>query len=152
MTAGRSSPNRLVSLSLNLQAQHRKALASDDLMPGVKEISPSPGSSKSFDVTAVPGVLSLTVDVDFTTGDDWKASLKITPKVFGIDMGASAAELSSTNSSITMHPSVATAKADITLGFYGPDLCFGIKGNACYWAISWHCQDFDASDLFCLRR
>jgi len=106
---------------------------------------------KEFNVTVVSGVLSLLVAVDAETGENWKAALTVTPTVFGYGLDPSHLELSRDQSEITIHPAIAVAGVDLTLGLYGPKLCFGVSGRAWYWAFGKHYKAFEARDLFCIR-
>jgi hypothetical protein len=108
------------------------------------------GFHKEFNVTVVPGVLSLLVAVDVETGENWSAALTVTPTVFGYGLDPSHVTLSRDQSEITIHPSIAVAGVDLTLGLYGPNLCFGVSGRAWYWAFGKHYKDFEAKDLFCI--
>lgn len=105
----------------------------------------------SFDLTIVPGVLQLRLDVHASTGENWSAGIKVTALVFGKNVGESQVELSALNSYIDIHPSILLAKADLKIGLFGDRLCFSVEGQACYWAFGWHCTPIDARDLFCLR-
>ncbi|MBA8923318.1 phosphoribosylformylglycinamidine (FGAM) synthase-like enzyme [Kutzneria viridogrisea] len=105
---------------------------------------------KEFSLTVVPGVLSLRIAVDIDTGANWKASLTVTPTVFGFGLTPSSISLSSEQKEITIHPSIAVAGVDLTLGLYGSNLCFGVSGRAWYWAFGKHYKSFDAKDLFCI--
>jgi hypothetical protein len=107
--------------------------------------------NKSFDITVVPAVLSLRIDVSISGGEDWHGTLKVTAKVFGHGVGSAHAQLSRTNSYIEIHPGVLLAKADLKIGLYGERLCFGVEGRACYWGFGWHCTPINAQGLFCLR-
>ncbi|MER5780149.1 hypothetical protein ABT104_00245 [Streptomyces mobaraensis] len=49
-----------------------------------------------------------------------------------------------------IHPAISVAGADLTLGFYGPNLCFGVSGDVWYWALKKHKKSIDAPNLFCL--
>ncbi|KAB7834254.1 hypothetical protein [Streptomyces mobaraensis] len=105
---------------------------------------------KEYNLTIVPRVLVLRVSVDAQTGADWHAKVEVTPTVFGYKLKSSGFELSRLNSSITIHPAISVAGADLTLGFYGPKLCFGVSGDVWYWALKKHKKPIDASNLFCL--
>lgn len=108
--------------------------------------------SRSFDLTIIPGVLQVRLDVHATTGADWNAGIKATALIFGTNVGESQIQLSATNSYVEIHPAMLVAKADLKIGLYGDRLCFGIEGQACYWApFSWHCTPIHAQNLFCLR-
>lgn len=65
--------------------------------------------------------------VDVETGENWKASLTVTPTVLGFGLDPSHFTLSHDKNEITIHPSIAVAGVDLTFGFYGPRLRFGAK-------------------------
>lgn len=107
--------------------------------------------TKSFDLTIVPGVLQLRLDVSASTGENWSAGIKVTALVFGKNVGEAQIQLSALNSYVEIHPAILVAKADLKLGLYGDRLCFGVEGQACYWLFGWHCTPINAQNLFCLR-
>ncbi|MCC3764517.1 hypothetical protein K3N28_15750 [Glycomyces sp. TRM65418] len=108
------------------------------------------GPGGSTDITIIPGVVAIKVEYTVQMGDDWKASVTVTPTIFGNGVGSSSFELSRTHATIDLHPSVVVAKADLTIGFSGEKLCFGVSGQACYLGFGWQCQSFSANNLFCL--
>lgn len=109
------------------------------------------GFTKTFDLTIVPGVLQVSLEVTATTGADWSAGIKVTALIFGKNVGESQLQLSAVNSYVEIHPAALVAKADLKIGLYGERLGFGIEGQACYWAWTWHCTPINARDLFYLR-
>lgn len=109
------------------------------------------GETQSFDLTIIPEVLQVRLDLGLTGGEDWKVSISLTALIFGHDVGGAHLQLSATNSYIEIHPGMLVAKADLKIGVYGEQLCFGIDGQACYWAFGWHCTPINAHNLFCLR-
>ncbi|WP_150251447.1 hypothetical protein [Nocardiopsis deserti] len=145
-----------------LKAQYAEAVAAHlrDPQPVVlkeQRNAPAPSNahafdfSKTFEATIVPGVLTLRVVVSASTGENWSAHVKVSAVVFGTELGSAEANLSAVNSYVEIHPSVLLAKADLRIGFSGERLCFFVQGQACYWALSWHCTSVDAHNLFCLR-
>ncbi|MFG2226935.1 hypothetical protein [Streptomyces sp. NPDC048644] len=142
-----------------LQDRYTEVLKSENLTPTVENISAA-SDAPGYDLTVVPGVLSVAVAAELEGGDNWKAKLTFTPKVFGHGLETSGFYLSSVNSHITIHPGMAVAKADLTIGFSGPKLSFGVTGNACYFGHEgdspfsgwgWICSDVNATNLFSLR-
>jgi hypothetical protein len=109
------------------------------------------GPSDSIDITIIPGVVAIKVGYSAELGNDWKVSVTVTPTIFGHGVGGSSFELSRTHATIDLHPNAYVAKADLTIGFFGERLCFGVNGQACYLGFGWQCQSFHANDLFCLQ-
>lgn len=142
-----------------LQNQYADILTSGNLAPSVTELSAS-GDGTRYDVTIVPGVLSVKISADFEAGENWRAKVEFTPKVFGHSLPSSNIELSRLNSHFTIHPGMAVAKADLTIGVSGPELWFGVTGEACHFGHEgsspfsgwgWICTNINSPHMFRLR-
>ncbi|WP_141921617.1 hypothetical protein [Haloactinospora alba] len=87
----------------------------------------------------------------FHSEEPWRAVVDANAKVFGHKVGNSHFQLSRMSSYIEIHPGAFLTKADLKIGVYGERLCFGIDGQACYWAWTWHCTPIHAHGLFCVN-
>ncbi|MFD7104762.1 hypothetical protein [Streptomyces celluloflavus] len=139
-----------------LQTMYREVLEGGNLAPAVTS-APIAGEKIAHELTVVPKVLSVTVTAQLSGGENWKALLEFTPKVFETPLDTSSFELSRLNSHITIHPGMAVAKADLTIGLTGPELWFGVTGKACYfghegdsWLSGWGwvCGEIHEPKLF----
>lgn len=122
-----------------------------DELPEPHKITGKFDINKSYTITVVPATLVVRVDVGITTQEDWSGTVRITPIIFGKELGASEIQISRTQSFFQIHPSALLVKADLKIGIYGDNLCFGIEGQACYWGFGWKCQDFNKQNLFCIK-
>ncbi|MFE7607289.1 hypothetical protein [Streptomyces celluloflavus] len=123
-----------------LAAQYEGAIAAHPV-PEIREIPQQAyaasgggqGFRKEWDLAVVPRVLALKIAVQATLGENWGASLEITPTVFEKELDTSRLEFSRTHSALTIHPAMLLAGADLEIGFFGSRLCFGITGDAWYY-------------------
>ncbi|MEV8631005.1 hypothetical protein AB0395_05050 [Streptosporangium sp. NPDC051023] len=106
---------------------------------------------KEYVLTLITGVHSLLVAVDTHPGDNWTADVAMTSTAFGHSLDPSSLRLSGAESEGTIHPSLVVHSADVTLGFYGPGLTFGVSGQSWYRTLGKHTQDFTFEDLFSLQ-
>jgi len=104
---------------------------------------------RDFDIS-VFDVLGITGNVEFcaTSSDDWSAKLHVCLELAGSSVWCTDYTLSPTNTSICYHPDLTAVKADFCIGIVGQNHCFNVNGDACYWALSWHCANFNETP-FC---
>lgn len=78
-----------------------------------------------------------------TGAGDWKASVDVCLTLLGNQVACHHFDLDSTHLEYCYNIDVRFAKARVCFGVNTRDLCLYTRGNACAWALGWHCQDFD---------
>jgi hypothetical protein len=138
-----------------LQSQYEAALQNHPQM--LRKIEVSAGDavqsgdciSRDFDVSLFD-VFGIHGNIEFcgTGSNDWSAKLHICLELFGGDVWCTDYTLSPTNASVCYSPDLTAVRAHFCVGIVGQNHCFNLNGNACYWAWTWHCADFNETP-FC---
>lgn len=92
------------------------------------------------------GIVTLKGELTITTGDNWAVIVKAAVALLGVTIINIDQTLDPSNPEFCFEVNAAVAKASICFGY--KDSCIYIKGEACYWAFSWSCTDFE-ENLVC---
>jgi hypothetical protein len=86
-----------------------------------------------------------------TSSSDWSAELQACLIVAGAKVWCTTYTFNPHNVSICYDPNVGAAKAHLCFAIQisGNKACLNISGNACVWALWWHCGDFNTTP-FCI--
>jgi len=87
------------------------------------------------------GIVTLKGELTITTGDNWSVVVKAEVALLGVTIINIDQTLDPSNPEFCFDVSAGVAKASICFGY--KDSCIFIKGEACYWAFSWSCTDFE---------
>lgn len=104
----------------------------------------SQGTDKDFSYPfdlSFYGILDLKGELTFITGEDWSIIIKAEVSLLGVTIINIDHTLNPSNPEFCFEVNVALAKASICIGY--KDSCVYVKGEACYWAFSWSCADFE---------
>jgi hypothetical protein len=95
-------------------------------------------------------IIGLSGSVQFCEngGNDWSATGHVSLDVAGSSVWSTDYTLSPNNTSVCYHPSFFAVKADLCFGIMGDKHCFTVSGDACYWAGTWNCGNFDKT-VYC---
>ncbi|MEV4400366.1 hypothetical protein [Nonomuraea sp. NPDC049607] len=124
---------------------------STDQQPDLQPLEGETATHKEYSLVLIPGVHSLLIEVDTHPGGTWTADVTVTPRLFGYGLDPSHLQLSGARNEGTVHSSTNVFGADVTLGFYGPDLSFGVSGQSWHWAFGKKVKDFKFENLFRLQ-
>ncbi len=124
-------------------------------LPAFKLGTPSTSGScttQTFDITlydiiGIRGSLTLCG----TSPDDWSAELQVCLVVAGASVWCTNSKFDSHNLGICFDINVAVAKVHLcfVLVIGSGRICFNINGQACVWAVWWHCENFNITP-FCI--
>lgn len=105
--------------------------------------------SFAADLHKIIGV-SGTVTLCGTSIHDWSARVQICLVVAGAEVWCENFEMGADNLKYCVSPNMGIAKADICFSLeFSSKMCFRITGEACIWALGWHCGNVDVTP-FCI--